>query len=129
MISASASKLTSESPLSISRSSDNQRGVAACQSALGELALAQGQSGTAIREISNALGIWQGALDRWNIANSHACLGCVQAQSHEMLSAKYHLYESLQIAQSIPAHFLVLKALIGWAQVEIDEQRHIQAAS
>ena len=114
--------------LEVRRTTDNQRGVASCNSALGELALEQGQFAAAIGRFGNALGIWQGALDRWNIANSHACMGCVQARAGELLSAKYHLYEALEIASSIPAFFLILKALIGWAQVELSEQRQIHAA-
>ena len=114
--------------IELRRSSENQRGVASCLSALGELALEQRHYATALGRFGNSLSIWQGAQDRWNIANSHACMGCVQARAGEMLSAKYHLYEGLEISSSIPAFFLVLKSLIGWAQVELSEQRHLHAA-
>jgi len=114
--------------LNLRQSSDNQRGVASCHSALGELGLAQGNYGAAIRRFGTSLGIWQGAEDRWNIANSHASLGCAQARAYEVLSAKYHLYEGLEIAQSISAGFLVLKSLIGWAQIELYDEFYIHGA-
>ena len=114
--------------LELRQRSDNQRGVASCQSALGELHLARTQHGAAIRCFAIALGIWQSAQDRWNIANSHACLGYAQARAFEVLSAKYYLYEGLEIAQSISAFFLILKAGIGWAQVQLHEAQNVQAA-
>ncbi|MCK6580560.1 MAG: protein kinase [Anaerolineae bacterium] len=107
---------------------DDLRGVASCRNSLAELDLVRRQTGAAIRSFSIALGIWQGAQDGWNIANSHASVGYVQACAGEVLSAKYHLYEGLVTAQRIPALFIVLKALIGWAQVMIHEGQAMQAA-
>ncbi|MBL8130974.1 MAG: tetratricopeptide repeat protein [Anaerolineae bacterium] len=110
------------------RATDDLRGVASCRSSLAELDLVRGQTGAAIRSFSIALGIWQGAQDGWNIANSHASVGYAQSRAGEALSAQYHLYEGLVAAQRIPALFIVLKALIGWAQVMILEGQTMQAA-
>ncbi len=98
---------------------DNQRGMASCQNAIGELRLAQAHYGAAIRLFGQSLSTWQGAQDRWNVANSFASLGYAQARAGEVLSARPNLYKGLEIAQQIPANFLILKALIGWAMVKI----------
>ncbi len=107
--------------LALRRSVDNQRGVASCQNALGELCLAQAQYGAAIRLFGQSLSTWLGAEDKWNVANSFASLGYAQARAGEVLSARPNLYEGLELAQQIPANFLILKALIGWALVKIHD--------
>lgn len=108
--------------------SDNQRGMASCQNALGDLYMLQGQHGAAIRAFNTSLSVWQMSNDPWNTANSHASIGCVQALAGEVLTARYHLQEALQIAERIPALFIVLKALIGWAQLALLEGDNGQAA-
>ncbi|MBK8027573.1 MAG: tetratricopeptide repeat protein [Chloroflexi bacterium] len=107
---------------------ENLRGVASCRNALGELYMVQGDTSRAIRFFGTALGIWFGAHDRWNIANAQANLGYAQAIVLELNSAKHHLYEGLSLARRIPAMFVVLKALIGWAQIMMAEGQSFQAA-
>ncbi len=110
------------------QAADGQRAIASCYNSFAELGLVQRQWDIGIRNFENALGIWYSVQDRWNIANSHAGLGYAQACAHEFISAKYHLYAGLEIATKISAYFIVCKALIGWALIELQEQKDHQAA-
>jgi hypothetical protein len=114
--------------LSLRAGRDNQRGVASSQNALGELSIAERDFGKAIRAFEVALAVWYSAQEKWNIANSHASAGYSQARARETLSAKHNLYEGLEISRRISAWFVVLKALIGWAQIRIYEERYADAA-
>lgn len=114
--------------LIIRQRSDNQRGAASTQNSIGEFYLPQNNFGMAIRHFSISLDVWQDKAETWNIANSHASVGYTQARAREVYSARHHLYESLQIARSIPAAFVILKALIGWAQLRLYEEQDYQAA-
>lgn len=107
---------------------DNQRGMASCNNSIGELKLAQGMSGAAIRNFAISLDIWQDKSDIWNIANCHASVGYAQALTGEFYSARHHLHEGLEMSYKLPAWFIVLKALIGWALVKLHEQQDYQAA-
>ncbi len=114
--------------LTLRRAMDNQRGEASCHNAIGELNLIRGQAGIALRHFGLSLDIWQDKADRWNIANCHASVGYAQARAREVYSARHHLHEGLEISQRISALFIVLKSLIGWAQLKLHEQQDYQAA-
>lgn len=114
--------------LRMRRVGNNRRGMASCFNALGELAFKQKDYGTAIRYFGKSLSIWINAQDRWNIANSHASLGYVQAAAGEYYSARHNLLESFRIAQATKTTFIMLKGLIGWAQVALLEEQPRQAA-
>ncbi|MBE2269429.1 MAG: protein kinase [Anaerolinea sp.] len=107
---------------------NNERGVASSQNALGELALVRSKFGAALRCFTLGLAIWSSKSDQWNIANSYASVGYTQARIREILSAKVNLYEGLYIARRISAGFIILKALIGWAQVALLEGDNLHAA-
>jgi predicted ATPase len=96
---------------------NNQRGVASCLNALGELEIMAGNYAAALRNFSLSLSIWTAAQDKWNIANCYASVGYVQSLAGEALSARYSLVTSLKIASESNANLILLKGLIGLAQL------------
>jgi tetratricopeptide (TPR) repeat protein/tRNA A-37 threonylcarbamoyl transferase component Bud32 len=107
---------------------NNRRGMASCYNALGELAFIQDDFATAIRYFAKSWSVWTNAQDRWNIGNSHASLGYVQALAGEYYSARHHLLEAFRIGQATKTNFILLKSLIGWAQIALLETQPRQAA-
>ncbi len=96
---------------------NNQRGVASCLNALGELEILAGNYQGALRNFSLSLSTWTTAQDKWNIANCYASLGFIQSLAGETLSASYNLVTSLKIASEVNANLILLKGLIGLAQL------------
>ncbi len=109
--------------LTIRRSVNNLRGAASVLNALSDLELLQGHLVPALRYAGDALSLWCGFQERWNVANSHAAQGVIQLWLNERHSARYHLVEAMRLAKSVGAAFVLLKALIGWARLLLlDEQ-------
>ena len=113
--------------LSLRRLVNNLRGAASALNALTDLEVLRGRPVQALRHANEALSVWTGFQETWNIANSHAAQGLVQLLLHEHHSARYNLLEGMRLAKQVSAAFVLLKSLVGWVRLLLVDGQSEQA--